>query len=101
MTDISNVIHEESKQRFVLKLPNQEEALLEYKITIEKGKKVMNMYHTFSPPSQRGKGIAAVVTKAAFEWAEKNGIDRVIPSCSYIHGTFLLKNEEYYKLVEK
>ena len=39
--------------------------------------------HTYVPNELRGKGLAAVVTAAALDYARENGLT-VIPSCSYV-----------------
>jgi predicted GNAT family acetyltransferase len=43
----------------------------------------LDFCHTFVPGELRGKGLAAVVTAAALEYARDNDL-RVIPSCSYV-----------------
>lgn len=45
--------------------------------------KTLDYCHTFVPDALRGKGLAAVVTAAALEYARDNGFE-VIPSCSYV-----------------
>lgn len=54
---------------------------------------VLDLYHTFTDPQHRGKGLAAQVVLAAFQYASqhKHGI---VPSCSYISGAFLTKHPE-------
>ncbi len=44
--------------------------------------KVMGIYHTFTPPEERGKGLAEKLTVVAFEFAKKNGL-KVRPDCPY------------------
>lgn len=39
--------------------------------------------HTFVPHELRGRGVAAIVTAAALDYARENGFS-VIPSCSYV-----------------
>jgi predicted GNAT family acetyltransferase len=61
------------------------------------GGHVMDLTHTFVPPELRGKGVAGIVVRAAFETAKENGL-KIRPSCSYIP-TFVSKNEEYADMV--
>ena len=60
----------------------------------------MSLDHTFTDEAMRGKGLAAVVTDAAFKYAEANGM-KVVPKCSYVSDTFLPKHPEYAGLVAK
>lgn len=54
---------------------------------------VLDLYHTFTDPQHRGKGLAGQVVLAAFQYAaqHKHGI---VPSCSYISRAFLTKHPE-------
>ncbi|TBU74177.1 GNAT family N-acetyltransferase [Phytopseudomonas daroniae] len=47
------------------------------------GKQTLDIYRTFVPNSLRGRGIAAALTGAALDYAERMGYT-VIPSCSYV-----------------
>ena len=51
----------------------------------------MDMDHTFTPESMRGRGIAEHVTMAAFQHCEREGY-KVMPTCTYISGTFLSRH---------
>ena len=55
---------------------------------------VMNMVHTFVARSGRGRGLAGVVTLAAFRHCAKKKL-QVRPSCSYIRKKFLVKHPEF------
>ena len=74
--DFMKVVH--ARGRFYIKTAGGEAELL-YKID----GRIMIMYHTFVPESERGKNIAGELAKAAFKYAEENGF-RVRPACSYI-----------------
>ena len=65
------------------------EALLSYRII---GKKVMSIYHTFTPEEERGRGIAEKLAIRAFEFANEKGL-KVRPDCPYILH-FLGKHKE-------
>jgi hypothetical protein len=86
------VIHEKENERFVIHL-DENEVYVEY--TMED--KEINLYHTYTHPALRGKGLAALVVRAAFEFAKENKL-RVVPTCSYVQA-FLLKNDHYKSLV--
>lgn len=60
---------------------NDKEAYLEYKL--RNNGKVMDLVHTYVPPSKRGLGLASHLTVAAFNHASSHSLS-VIPSCSYI-----------------
>jgi len=86
------VIHEKENERFVMYFDGKE-VYVEYTMA---GKEI-NLYHTFTHPALRGKGLAAQVVRAAFEFAKENNL-KVIPTCSYTQA-FLAKNDEYKEIV--
>ena len=86
------VIHETENERFVMYF-DEKEVYVEYTMA---GKEI-NLYHTFTHPALRGKGLAARVVRAAFEFAKENNL-KVIPTCSYTQA-FLAKNDEYKEIV--
>lgn len=86
------VIHEKENERFVIYLDGNE-VYVEYTLT----EKEINLYHTYTHPALRGKGLAAHVVRAAFEFAKENNL-KVVPTCSYTQA-FLAKNDEYKSLV--
>jgi predicted GNAT family acetyltransferase len=85
------VMHEEG--RFYISTPGGDSELL-YKVD----GKVVSMYHTFVPDSERGKGIAAELATAAMKWARKSGL-RVRPDCSYVRD-FARKHGEFSDIVD-
>ncbi|MCO5584657.1 hypothetical protein L7F22_038588 [Adiantum nelumboides] len=58
-------------------------AYLQYTMLSRNQKSLMDMIHTYVPPSKRGSGIAALLCAAAFQHAQQHGL-LVIPTCSYI-----------------
>ncbi|MDX2163508.1 MAG: GNAT family N-acetyltransferase [bacterium] len=54
--------------------------------------------HANTPLALRGQGIAGVVTKAALDYAQANGM-RVTPLCSYVVA-YLRRHPEYQPLVK-
>lgn len=88
----AEVIHEKENERFVIYIDGGE-VYVEYTMT---GNEI-NLYHTYTNPALRGKGLAAQVVRAAFEFAKENKL-KIIPTCSYVQA-FLAKNDEYKDLV--
>ena len=86
------VIHEPDNKRFVI-YSEGSEVFVEYKMTDE----IIDLYHTFTEPALRGKGLAAQVVRAAFEYAKENNL-KVIPTCSYVQ-TFVRRYKEYNELL--
>nr|ABK21015.1 unknown [Picea sitchensis]ABK25745.1 unknown [Picea sitchensis] len=70
------------------------EAFLEYELRGE----VMDITHTYVPPSKRGMNLAAQLCSAAFQHAQQHSLS-VIPSCSYVSETFLSRNPAMKALV--
>ena len=79
MSDTVRVHHDLAGHRF--------EAVIDghcaYLAYMDLGKQTLDMYRTFVPDALRGRGIAAVLTLHALEYAEREGY-QVIPSCSYV-----------------
>ncbi|KAL2232380.1 UNVERIFIED_CONTAM: hypothetical protein Sindi_1418000 [Sesamum indicum] len=72
-------------------------AYLEYELRGDDGGKlVMDITHTYVPPSKRGQGLAAHLCVAAFFHAQNHSFS-VIPTCSYVSVSsfffFFLKDE--------
>ncbi|GMN40281.1 hypothetical protein TIFTF001_009515 [Ficus carica] len=68
----------EGKRRFETE---DKKAYLEY--SLRDDGKVMDLVHTYVPPSKRGLGLASHLCVAAFNHAKSHSLS-VIPSCSYI-----------------
>ena len=86
------VIHEKENERFVIYIEDKE-AFVEYNT----GEAKLNLYHTYTEPDLRGKGLAAQVVRAALEFAKESNL-KVVPTCSYVRA-FIKKNDEYEELV--
>jgi predicted GNAT family acetyltransferase len=117
MASESQVQHDKTNQRFVISFADKSSAYLEYDVLTDKDGQILDMYHTFTPTTQRGKGVAAIVTKvrrivkkwllttvfvlkAALDYVAENNL-RFTPTCSYISTKFLVDNPEYLKFVAK
>lgn len=85
------VIHDKNNSRFVVSIDG-EHSFVEYSLY----DKVMDLYHTYTPPQLRGKGLAEKVVRTALEYAKQNNL-KVVPSCSYV-AVFLQRHPEYSEL---
>ena len=79
MSDELQVTHNEQEQCFEMHVGGFR-AHLDYRPL---GDNKLDYYHTFVPNELRGRGIAAILTKAAIEYAQERGLE-VLPSCSYV-----------------
>ncbi|CAI0393112.1 unnamed protein product [Linum tenue] len=87
------ILHNEKDGKFETE---DKEAYLQY---VMRKEKVMDIVHTFVPPSKRGLGMASHLCVAAFRHAGANSIS-VIPSCSYVSDTFLPRNPSWGSIVD-
>lgn len=90
---MEEVRHDEEAHRFVVEIRGQE-AYLAY---TQQGN-VLDFYHTLVPETLRGQGLAEKVVKAGFDYAKEKGF-KVLPTCAYVSGTFLKRNEQYRPLL--
>ncbi len=88
------VVHDESRARFVAVLKG-EEAVVEYRMPDEN---TLDLHRTFVPDVARGRGVAGLLVRAALDHARSEGY-RVIPTCPYV-ARFLEKHPEYADLAE-
>ena len=58
---------------------------------------VLDYYHTFVPPEDRGRGIADRLMQAAVDHARSQNL-RIIPSCSYV-AAWLRRHPEHADLI--
>lgn len=86
------VIHEKENERFII-YSEDKESFIEYRLSDN----LIDLYHTYTDPGLRGKGLAAQVVRAAFEYAKENNL-KVVPTCSYVQA-FVRRYGEYKKLV--
>ena len=79
MSSELSVHHDLTTHQFQIDLNGQRA----YLVYMDLGKRTLDFYRTFVPEAMRGKGIAAMLVKAALEYAREEGYT-VIPSCSYV-----------------
>ncbi|GMH17163.1 hypothetical protein Nepgr_019004 [Nepenthes gracilis] len=89
------IVWKKGKQRFETE---DGKAYLEYKLRERDGGQVMDIVHTFVPPSGRGFGLASLLCVAAFNHAKSRSIS-VIPTCSYVSETFVPRNPSWRSLL--
>jgi len=58
---------------------------------------VMTIFHVYTPPEYRGKGIAALVAKFALDYCRANNL-KVIPQCPYMR-EYIHTHKEYQDLL--
>lgn len=79
MTEQLNIHHDRTSHQFETVVDGHR-AYLAY---VDLGKQTLDIYRTFVPDALRGRGVAAVLTRHALAYAEREGYT-VIPSCSYV-----------------
>jgi uncharacterized protein len=73
-----DIRHNEAAERFEAIVGGQL-ARADYRLEHD----VMRIFHTEVPPAFEGRGIAARLVSAAFEYAREKGLE-VLPACSYV-----------------
>lgn len=87
------IIHDAAGHVFQLQVEGVD-ALLEYR----RDDGLMTITHTRVPGPIGGRGVAALLTTAALEFARANGL-KVAPACSYA-AAFMQRHGEYADLLE-
>jgi predicted GNAT family acetyltransferase len=59
----------------------------------------LELYSTFVPPADRGRGVGARLVQAAVEYARAEGL-RIIPSCWYV-AQWIREHPEHADLVAR
>lgn len=89
-----DVKHDKINQQFVTTVEGKE-AYLRYSL---RGTDTIDFIYTYVPNELRGKGLAAIIAKEGFKYAEENNL-KVVPTCPYIL-TFIEKYPEYKKFIK-
>jgi predicted GNAT family acetyltransferase len=89
-----DIKHDKINQLFVTKVDGKD-VYLRYSMI---GNDTIVFNFTYVPDELRRKGLAAIVVREGFKYAEENNL-KVIPSCTYIH-SFLQKHPEYLKFIK-
>ena len=74
-----DVRHDPERRRFSAVVDGRE-SFLDYAVV---DRDTVDYQHTYTPPEQRGRGIATEIVRVALEWARSEG-KRVIPSCPFV-----------------
>jgi predicted GNAT family acetyltransferase len=94
MTDaLAAVIQNASASRFEMRVQGQL-CVAQYRLIDG----VMWLTHTEVPSSQRGRGLAAQVLRAALDHAREHGL-KVRPACSYVR-SYMRRHPEMQDLLE-
>lgn len=78
-TDPQPVVHDSRALRFRLELPGGMAELAYVPVS----ETVLDLYSTWVPPGERGRGVAERLVRAALAHARARGL-RVVPSCWYV-----------------
>lgn len=87
----TEIIHDQKRSLFYLKTDNGP-AYVEYRRSGDE----MELTRTFTPMPERGKGIAARVTRQVLNYARENEL-KVDPVCPYIR-VYIERNPEYKEI---
>lgn len=87
-----SVRHNVAEQRFEAG-PEGQLSVLDYAV----GGGVITFTHTYTPPEQRGRGIAEKLVRAGLAHAGARKL-RVVPACSYV-AAFMDRNAEFKSLL--
>lgn len=87
------VRHRPELHRFEILHESAEAAVLTYRPSGT----CMDFDHTYVPEPMRGRGIAALLTRAALEHARRESW-KVIPSCTYV-AAFIKRHPEFQGLI--
>jgi predicted GNAT family acetyltransferase len=74
-----NVLHDVQRSRFVIPLGGGEAQLVYAMI----GDDAIDLQHTEVPASDRNRGVADAMVRAAFAYAREHKL-RVVPTCPYV-----------------
>ena len=88
-----SVEHDLVSRRFTI-ASSENTAVLAY---APAGSGLVELYSTFVPPADRGRGVAARLVEAAVQYARAEGL-RIIPSCWYV-AQWLRHHPEHADLV--
>lgn len=78
--EVPRIVWNQTQKRFETE---DRKAYLEYVVRDRDGDEIMDIIHTFVPPSKRGLGMASHLCSAAFNHAKSHSMS-VIPTCSYV-----------------
>ena len=85
----SIVRHDKENQQFITTIEGRDVYLRYSMLDSDR----ISFDFTYTPPDLRGNGLAAIVVREGFKYAEENNL-KVIPSCPYIY-TFLKRYPKF------
>jgi predicted GNAT family acetyltransferase len=87
--------HDQSSHRFIGETPSGT-AVLAY---APAGAGTLNLYSTYVPPGERGRGLGGQLVQAAVAFAREQGL-RIIPTCWYV-AEWIGAHPEHRDLIER
>ncbi|KAL3840013.1 hypothetical protein ACJIZ3_024604 [Penstemon smallii] len=95
----NKIVWNEKERKFETE---DKEAYIEYEEEVRRGGKViiMDLTHTYVPPTKRGLGLASQLCVAAFTHAQTHSLS-IIPTCSYVSDTFVPRNPNWNSVLYK
>ena len=88
ITDVST-IENQGEGRYVMQMPDGQEAFLSYHRTDSDG---IAIDYSYVPPAFRGRGVAAMLVERAVDDARSKG-HRILPRCGYVAAEFRRHDE--------
>ena len=78
------VVHHPQQQMFAIELPNDEQAVLQYRLSADAAPGVdVDFYRTFVPEQYRHKNLAAKLVQTGLAWAREHQLV-ISASCWYV-----------------
>jgi len=74
------VQHDKKSKRFFISFEVGDDAELKYRL---QGEKEVDMYSTYVPTTQRGKGVGGILVNHSLDWAKEESL-KVHASCWYV-----------------
>jgi hypothetical protein len=87
-------VHHDEKAGKYYAIVDGKESVCEYGSA---GDRVLNFWHTYTPPELRGRGIADELVRHALDDVQARGY-KVIPSCWFVR-VYIQRHEKYQPLV--
>jgi predicted GNAT family acetyltransferase len=93
--DTLEIYHEPEAGQFIARVAGME-AVLEYRRV---DATTLDYYHTFVPPTLRGRGIASELTEHALRHALEHG-RKLVPTCPFV-ARFIDRHPEFHALLAR
>jgi len=91
------VVHDENNKLFFTDIPSSGKGVLQYS-PVDGRENLLDFWHTQVPVNCRGKGIGAVLAKAALDWAVQEQ-RKVILTCSFLQKFHKVNRDPKHQIV--